>query len=56
MFQTAFGRPTIVGTRIPTKILADRYHTGESVEELMGDYGCDRNRIKTALEYEGLAV
>ena len=52
----SFGRPVLVGTRIPTKVLADRYKSGESIKFLAEDYSCDRNLIQTALEYEGLAA
>jgi len=33
----SFGRPVIVGTRIPTSILAERYQAGESVELLRNE-------------------
>ena len=49
----SFGRPVLVGTRIPTKVLADRYKSGESIKFLAEDYSCDLNLIQTALEYEG---
>ncbi|WP_204136869.1 DUF433 domain-containing protein [Halomicronema sp. CCY15110] len=52
----SFGRPVIVGTRIPTSVLADRYQAGESVDLLAEDYRCDLALIQTALEYEGLAA
>jgi len=52
----SFGRPVIVGTRIPTSVLADRYQAGESVELLAEDYRCDRNLIQVALEYEGIGA
>jgi len=52
----SFGRPILVGTRIPTKVLADRYEAGESIEALTNDYGCDRTLIQSAIEYEGFAA
>lgn len=50
--QVAFGRPVIVGTGISTEILADRYRTGESVELLAQDYGCDHDLVHAALSLE----
>lgn len=52
----SFGRPVLVGTRIPTKVLADRYKAGDSIKFLAEDYSCDRNLIQTAFEYEGIAA
>lgn len=52
----SFGRPVLVGTRIPISILADRFRTGESIEELSIDFSCDFSLIQAALEYEGLAA
>ncbi|NEQ97706.1 MAG: DUF433 domain-containing protein [Cyanothece sp. SIO2G6] len=52
----SFGRPTIVGTRIPTRVVADRHDAGDSVEELADDYGCDPKLIRVAIAYEGSAA
>ena len=52
----SFGRPVIVGTRIPTSILAERYQVGELVELWADDYRCDRGHIPIVLEYEGIAA
>lgn len=52
----AFGRPVIVGTRIPTGILADRARAGESLDALAKDFNCDRSLVQIALDYEGLAA
>lgn len=48
----SFGRPVIAGTGIPTKVLADRYEAGDSVDLLAMDYDCDRPLIQTAIDYE----
>jgi len=53
--RIAFGRPVLVGTGIPTVVIAERYKAGDSVDELAGDYGRDRLEIEEALRCE-LAV
>jgi uncharacterized protein (DUF433 family) len=50
--QLAFGRPVLVGTGIPTAVLADRYRAGESMDDLAGDYGCARDLIEEAVRCE----
>lgn len=50
--RIAFGRPTLVGTGIPTKNLADRYKAGESIADLALDYNCDRLQIEEAIRCE----
>ncbi len=48
----SFGRPVLVGTGIPTAVIAERYKAGESIEELAGDYGRDRLDIEEAIRCE----
>lgn len=50
-----FGRPVLVGSGIPTAIVAERYKAGESVDELAEDYGRGRLDIEEAIRCE-LAV
>jgi uncharacterized protein (DUF433 family) len=50
--RIAFGRPVLVGTGIPTAVLADRYRVGESMTELAADYDCDRDLIEEAIRCE----
>lgn len=50
--RISFGRPVLVGTGIPTAILAERYKAGESIDELALDYGCDRLQIEEAIRCE----
>jgi uncharacterized protein (DUF433 family) len=50
--RIAFGRPVLVGTGIPTAVVAERYKAGESVDDLAGDYGRDRLEIEEALRCE----
>ncbi len=48
----SFGRPVLVGTGIPTAVIADRYKSGESIDELADDYGRQRLEIEEALRCE----
>lgn len=50
--RISFGRPVLVGTGIPTVILAERYKAGDSIEELAHDYNCDRLLIEEAIRCE----
>jgi uncharacterized protein (DUF433 family) len=50
--RISFGRPILVGTGIPTAILAERYKAGDSIDELAYDYDCDRLKIEEAIRYE----
>jgi uncharacterized protein (DUF433 family) len=50
--QVAFGRPILVGTGIPTKILAERYKAGDSIDALAQDYGCTHLQVEEAIRCE----
>ena len=50
--RIAFGRPVLVGTGIPTAVIAERYKAGDSVDDLAGDYGGGRLEIEEALRCE----
>ena len=50
--RVSFGRPIIVGTGIPTAIIAERYKAGESVEDLADDYGLESLQIQEAIRTE----
>lgn len=55
--RIAFGRPVLVGTGIPTAILAERFKAGESLKDLATDYGADEEKIQEAIRCElGLAA
>jgi uncharacterized protein (DUF433 family) len=59
----SFGRPVIAGTGIPTKVLAELYEAGDSIDDLALDYDCvgraspseNRALIQIAVEYENRA-
>ncbi|MBM4261884.1 MAG: DUF433 domain-containing protein [Deltaproteobacteria bacterium] len=48
----SYGRPVLVGTGIPTAVVADRYKAGESIDELAEDYGRSRKEIEEAIRCE----
>jgi uncharacterized protein (DUF433 family) len=48
----AFGKPVLVGTGIPTSLIAERYKTGESIDDLADDYGRKRLEIEEAIRCE----
>ncbi len=47
-----FGQPTIAGTGIQARIVAERYRGGESVAELAEDYQLSSDRIEDAIRCE----
>jgi uncharacterized protein (DUF433 family) len=48
----SFGRPVLVGTGIPTAVIADRYKAGESIQALADDYECAPRAIEEAIRCE----
>jgi uncharacterized protein (DUF433 family) len=48
----SFGRPVLVGTGIPTAVIAERYKAGESMDELAEDYHRTRSEIEEAIRCE----
>ena len=48
----SFGRPVLVGTGIPTAVLADRYKAGESMQALAEDYERPPHDIEEAIRCE----
>jgi uncharacterized protein (DUF433 family) len=48
----SFGKPVLVGTGIPTSIIAERWETGESIAEIAADYERSDKEIEEALRYE----
>ncbi len=48
----SFGRPVLVGTGIPTAVIAERYKAGESMDELAKDYDRERVEIEEAIRCE----
>lgn len=50
--SVSFGRPILVGTGVPTAVIADRYKAGESIDALADDYGRGRLEIEDAIRSE----
>jgi uncharacterized protein (DUF433 family) len=50
--RIAFGRPVLVGTAIPTSVLADRFKAGDSLTDLAKDYGAQEEAIEEAIRCE----
>jgi len=49
--RISFGRPVLVGTGIPTAILAERFKARDSIDELAEDYGCEHWQIKMGIQF-----
>jgi len=47
--RRAFGQPVLVGTGIPTAVIHERFHAGESIRHLANDYGIRVELIEEAL-------
>ena len=50
--RISFGCTVLVGTGIPTAVLAQRYKFGESIFELAEDYRCDSSLIEEGIRWE----
>jgi uncharacterized protein (DUF433 family) len=50
--RMAFGRPVISGSRIPTTDVFERFKAGDSLEELVSEYGRKTEEIQEAIRYE----
>lgn len=50
--ETAFGRPVVSGTRVPTEVLAGRHNAGDSFKLLARDYKIPEETIKAAILWE----
>jgi len=48
----SFGKPVLVGTGVPTSVVAERYKAGESVDELADDYGLGRTSVEEGIRCE----
>lgn len=50
--RIAFGRLVIAGTGVATRVLAERYQAGDSIDDLVYDYKVDRLAIEEAIRCE----
>lgn len=48
----SFGRPVLVGTGVPTDVIAERFYAGESSDALAEDYAITREQVEEAVRYE----
>ena len=52
--RLSFGAPTVSG--VPTWVLKGRWNAGESLEDIVEDFGVDRAAIVGGLEFEGATI
>lgn len=50
--RVQFGQPVLVGTRIPTAIIAERFFANEPMASIAEDYGVDLDLVETAIRWE----
>jgi uncharacterized protein (DUF433 family) len=50
--RRAFGRPVIAETRIPTTDIFERFKAGDSLDDLVAEYGRTPQEIQEAIRYE----
>jgi uncharacterized protein (DUF433 family) len=50
--RRAFGRPVIANTRIPTTDVFERFKAGDSLDDLVAEYGRSTQEIQEAIRYE----
>jgi uncharacterized protein (DUF433 family) len=49
----SFGRPVLVGTGVPTDVIAERFYAGDSFDDLARDYDITPKQVEEAVQYEG---
>jgi uncharacterized protein (DUF433 family) len=50
--RRGFGQPSIAGTGIEARVVAERYRAGESISDLAKDYGVEVLQIEDAIRCE----
>jgi uncharacterized protein (DUF433 family) len=50
--RVAFGQPVLARLGVPTTVIACRFESGESIEELAEDYGAEPHEIQEAVRCE----
>jgi uncharacterized protein (DUF433 family) len=48
----SFGRPVLIGSGVPTAIIAERFQGGETIPELAKDYALSQAQVEEALRRE----
>lgn len=51
-----FGKPVIVGTRVPVEIIVGHLAAGDSIEHVMQEYKIKREEVLAALQYASKIV
>jgi uncharacterized protein (DUF433 family) len=54
--RIAFGRPVLVGFRIPTVEVVERFAAGDPIAEIAADYECPQDAIEEAIRWEQAAA
>ena len=54
--RIAFGKPLIVGTRIPSGSIIDLYDAGDEIEDIANEFGCTPKQVKAAIQFESSAA
>ena len=49
----SFGRPVLVGTGVPTDVIAERFYAGDTFDDLAKDYDITPGQVEEAVRYEG---
>ncbi|MCA1568364.1 MAG: DUF433 domain-containing protein [Acidobacteria bacterium] len=49
----SFGRPVLVGTGVPTDVIAERFYAGDTFDDLARDYEITPTQVEEAVRYEG---
>ena len=51
-----FGKPVIVGTRVPVEVVIGHIAAGDSTEAVMKEYGLTKAQVLAALKYAAKLV
>ena len=49
--NTQFGKPVIMGTRVPVELLVGHIAAGDSFEQVAAEYGVTQEDVRSALKY-----
>jgi uncharacterized protein (DUF433 family) len=52
--RISFGKPTIVGTGIPTGAIVDLYEAGEEIQDIANEFDCTADQIRAAIQFESI--
>jgi len=49
--EVQFGKPVIVGTRVPVEVIVGHIASGDAIEAVMQQYELTREQVLSALKY-----